>query len=199
MIKYYKQDDILNLFTKLNVNYLTNYIFETEVPNNYNFYLSDYYIDNQKEFDLLCKKYSSYILNNKKADLYITKTEKKGFGLFANSNIKKGDFIGLYLGIVREEDEFVEYDENGFGTDYAWDFPDLVENIEPLEINARYSGNEMRFANHDTNYNLDVEHTIVNNMWYIFFVANRNIEKDEELTIFYGEDYWDTEYRTVLN
>lgn len=190
-------DNIKKLFHDLRIEYITDYIVEDDEVLKQDYYTSPYFLDNIKEFKELTKLYGTKIKKRAKADLYIDKTVDKGYGLFANKFISCGDFIGVYIGVIREEDEFVPYDENGFDTDYAWDFPDDSLDLPNLEINAKYHGNELRFANHDKEPNLRVEHTLVDNMWYIFFLADKDILKDEELTISYGDAYWETDYRNL--
>lgn len=189
--------NIKQLFSELNIEYISDYIIKFNELLSYNCYLSPYYLDNKSEFENLTDRYKDCIKNRNTADIYISKTENKGYGLFTQEKLKESDFIGVYIGIIKEEDEYVEFDESGYDTDYAWDFPDKIQGLPNLEINAKYSGNEMRFANHDSEPNLRVEHTVIDNMWYIFFLADRDIIKDEELTISYGEAYWDTEYRAL--
>lgn len=197
MKKIVGTDNIKNLFKDLKISYISEYIIEIDDLLKQNFYDSEYYLDNLDEFEELSRIYGESIKNRVIADLYIDKTVDRGYGLFANKSFKEGDFIGVYIGVIREEDDFVPYDETGFDTDYAWDFPDDTLDLANLEINAKYYGNELRFANHGESPNLRVEHTVVNNMWYIFFLAGRDILKDEELTISYGDAYWDTEYRDL--
>lgn len=197
MTKISTKTEILDFFRSKNINYLSEYILECQSFDNINFYSSEYYLDNLSEFTLLEKEYGEFIRTNFMADVYIKKSDKSGYGLFNNTKLNKGSFVGIYYGIIRAEDEMVAYDENGYDTDYAWDFPDEIEGFPALEINGKYSGNEMRFANHDLNPNISVEHTVVDNVWYIFFIASCDISSDTELTISYGEAYWDTEYRQL--
>ncbi len=197
MNKIHKQKQIAELFKLLNVEYLTDYKYEFDKIIGIDCYESQYYLDNESEFKSLTIQYGESIKQRDLADIFISKTQNKGYGLFALTSIPENNFIGVYLGIIREEDEMVPFDENGYDTDYAWDFPDEIEGFPALEINAKYSGNELRFANHDLEPNIRVEHTVVNNEWYIFFIADRDISSDEELTICYGEAYWDTDYRAL--
>lgn len=198
MKKYTTKDEILELFRMLNVPYLTDYSYEYEIPKECDLTDTDYFQDNFDEFTTLTSRYADDIINNRVADTYVMESEGRGLGLFARSFIPVGTFIGIYLGLVKEQEEYVSYDETGIGTDYAWDYPDEIDGLPLLEIDAKPAGNEIRFVNHGKITNLDVEHTLVNNRWYIFFVANRDIEPDEELFVSYGEAYWDSEYREEL-
>lgn len=194
-MKIYKKDEVLNLFKEKKINYVEGYYIEYKDLLKINARDSDYYHENEEEFDYLYKKYGDCIRNREIASVYIGNTDSKGCGLFALKDIREGTFVGIYTGSIKEQQEMIAYDESGFDTDYAWDYPDEIDGHPLLEVDAKYYGNEMRFSNHDRNPNLRVEHTIVDNLWYIFFVADRDIKKDEEMTISYGEAYWDTEYR----
>lgn len=188
---------IKELFKELGVTYLKNYSIQYTPLKEIDLYLTDYYSDNYDEFKYLEATYGKNIRNREVAPVYVQKTEDRGYGLFADNEILENQYVGIYFGVVREQEEMTTYDETGFGTDYAWDYPDEIPNFPLLEIDAKPEGSEMRFANHDFNSNLRVEHTIIDNCWYIFFVADKDIKKDEELTISYGEQYWDTDFRTL--
>lgn len=196
-MKIESKKEILKLFKKLGVKYLTDYPILFEPLKNIDLTKTDYYLDNLDEFQRLTNNYGSHIRNRELAPVYIEETENRGYGLFTKETLKEGQYVGIYFGVVREQEEMTTYDETGFGTDYAWDYPDEIPGFPMLEIDAKPEGSEMRFANHDFNSNLRVEHTVVDNCWYIFFVADRDIEAEEELTISYGEAYWDTDYRTL--
>lgn len=196
MMKIYKKEDVLNLFKELDVEYLIDYKIEYPELLSVDSKDSDYYRDNKVEFDILTKTYGESIKRREVAPVYISTTNSRGMGLYAREAIKRDRFIGIYIGTIKEQQEMVTYDETGFDTDYAWDYPDEIDGLPILEVDAKYRGNELRFGNHDKNPNLRVEHTIVENLWYIFFVADRDIDIDEELTVSYGEAYWDTEYRS---
>lgn len=190
-------DNIKKLFEELGVTYLTSYHIVDKTLESAELRSSPYYLDNREEFEILEEVYGDLIRESYVAPVYVQKTKDRGYGLFASKKIEEGDFVGIYFGVIREQEEMTTYDETGFGTDYAWDYPDEVEGFPTLEIDAKPMGSEMRFANHSFSSNLDVEHTVVDNQWYIFFIANRDIDADEELTISYGEEYWDTDYRTM--
>jgi len=57
--------------------------------------------------------------------------------------------------------------------------------------------NELRYVNHNNLYNLDVEHTIHNDQWLIFFIAKRDIDPDEQLFVSYGDEYWSGGFRQL--
>ena len=193
----YINGEIKELFKKLDIKFLDDYKIDYLLLLKHNSTESTYYQDNFDEFINLTSIYGEDIRCRNSVDIYVTKTEDKGYGLFSLKDISKGSFIGVYLGVIREEDDMVPFDENGFDTDYAWDYPDELPNAPRLEINAKYAGNELRFANHSSTPNIRIEHTVVDNLWYIFFLADRNIKSNEELTISYGNAYWENDYREL--
>jgi len=161
---------------------------------------STYYQTNQEEFEELCCSYGDQIEQCCMAPLYIKKIDDTlGYGVFAAENINKGDFIGEYTGVVQIADKLSEEEDeiSGYETDYTWYYLDELENGPDLEINGRLEGNEMRFINHSPDSNLDVEHTLHNGQWLIFFTAARDIKKDEQLLINYGDQYWEDDYRKM--
>lgn len=159
---------------------------------------SPYYQENLQEFLDLDVKYGNDIESSRIAPVYIEKVDEKiGYGLFALENLKKGEFIGEYTGVIRECVEVTEtFDDGSYETDFSWDYPDETGKVT-LEINGRLNGNELRFVNHDKNDNLAVEHTLHHGQWLIFFVANRDISAGEQLLVSYGEEYWSGGFRQI--
>ncbi len=197
MTKIYRKNEVLDLFRELQIEYIADNKVNNELIIKADKKKTEYYNNNLDEFTRLTELYGNYIRKSFVAPVYIGKTQSQGYGLFTLKPILKDSFIGIYTGEVKEALDLIAYDETGFDTDYAWDYPDDIQGLQPQEIDAKYSGNEMRFANHENNPNLNVEHTVVNNQWYIFLVARENIDMDCELTISYGHAYWDTEYRQM--
>ena len=200
MKKIETENDIKNLFIKLNIRYIkrNEYIFP-DTPGN-NLRLSSYYLDNNEEFSYLEDKYGEKLINHFKAPVYIKRVNDQiGYGLFAAEYLKADALIGEYTGIVQEAHDLDITDiETSLKTEYAWDYPDEIPGFPPLEINARYAGGVLRFVNHSFTPNLRIEHTVVENEWKIFFVADENIEADSELFVDYGDAYWAMESREII-
>jgi len=159
---------------------------------------SPYYLENKELFQEFFIRYHEDIEKGNLAPVYIKGiNERLGFGVFAADKIKKDDFIGEYAGVVQipEKGAGEEIEEGGYESDFSWYYLDKIEGGPELEINGRREGNEMRFVNHSDDFNVDVEHMIHDGHWIIFFKAARDIEKDEQLLISYGEDYWEEDYR----
>ncbi|MDY6824183.1 MAG: SET domain-containing protein-lysine N-methyltransferase [Thermodesulfobacteriota bacterium] len=195
---YTKKADILDFFSCLNVGYLARTRIDWEPLLSMDLYQSPYYLCNNEEFDFLAYKYGTAIKNARIAPVYIRKVDDRiGYGVFAAENIRKSAFIGEYAGVVQISGKYTHcyYSESGYESDYSWYYPDELEGAPSLEINGRFAGNEMRFVNHAEAPNLNVEHTLYDDQWVLFFTAAQDIGKDEELLISYGEAYWEEGYR----
>ena len=194
------ENDIKNLFSKLNVRYIKkNECIFPEILEA-NLQISKYYKDNSEEFLYLEEKYGEKLINKNYAPVYIKKIdENMGYALFAAGPLKADSLIGEYTGIVQEAHDLdISDKKTALKTEYAWDYPDDIPGLPPLEINARYAGGALRFVNHSFQPNLRIEHTVVDNEWKIFFVADENIEADTELFVDYGDAYWAVESREII-
>lgn len=191
---------INELFKNLNLRYLINNEMEFPEIRNHDLSKSKYYMDNYDEFTYLNEKYGDKLTKSLYSPTYIKKiNDLIGYGLFAAKSLKADDLIGEYTGIVQEAFHFDPEDkETSAKTEYAWDYPDEIPGLPPLEINARYAGGVLRFVNHSFTPNLRIEHTVVGNEWKIFFVADENIETDAELFVDYGDAYWAVESREII-
>ena len=192
--------DILNLFEDLGIVYQPRTRVDWEPLWDIRLDKSPYYIENKEEFDDLAVRYGPLIGQAAMAPIYIRRINKTiGFGVFAARDIRRGDFIGEYAGVVQISGKHTHcYNEDkGYESDYSWYYLDTIEKGPDLEINGRLEGNEMRFVNHGDQPNLCVEHTLYQGQWVLFFTAATDIKKDEQLLISYGEAYWDEEYREL--
>ena len=154
----------------------------------------DYYLENRDYFEETDHKYADLIKDCYMAPVYIGRiNDKVGYGVFAAEELEKGAFIGEYTGVIQKADEMSgqELDGGGFESDYAWYYLEELEQAPTLEINGRFEGNELRYVNHDSDANIDVEHTLIDGYWILFFKAARKIKSGEQLLISYGEAYWE--------
>jgi SET domain-containing protein len=113
-----------------------------------------------------------------------------GYGLFAARLFAPGDLIGEYTGIVRPARRGRPLPGGGYSTDYAWGFPKVRDFGRSLEIDAREAGGPLRFANHSGEVNAEPDHLAIEGRWRVIFIARRNIETGEEITVDYGQAYW---------
>lgn len=120
--------------------------------------------------------------------VYVAYTSPEmGFGVFANVYIPAWTIIAEYTGIIT----------NKFpNTDYAWIYysspKDSNGNEVMLKVDGRYKGNVGRFVNHSENPNCDTVHVPYKNRWRTLYISNKPILPDEELTVYYGTNYWST-------
>lgn len=200
MEKFRINKEIELLFRALDLRYImANEILYPELKE-CNLRISTYYMDNIDEFNNLENKYGEQLMNHYHAPLYVKKTDNEiGYGLFADKPMQKGNLIGQYTGIVQKASTCDDSNEDiSTGTEFAWDYPDEIPGLPPLEINAGTAGSIIRFANHSFQPNLRVEHAVIGNEWMIFFVADVNIEADTQLFCDYGDDYWSAGFREVV-
>ena len=108
-----------------------------------------------------------------------------GYGAFADVYIPAWTVIGEYVGIITNKKA---------NTDYAWIYhsepKDSEGNTVLLRVDARTRGNMTRFLNHSDDPNCSVIHVPYKNRWRTLYLTNTNILPDQELTVFYGRNYW---------
>ncbi|KAJ7619409.1 histone methyltransferase [Roridomyces roridus] len=138
--------------------------------------------------DCRCHKFcqNQRFQNKEYADIEIVQTEKKGFGLRAESDITKDTFIYEYLGDVVNPTSFKkrmrDYAEEGIRHFYFM----MLQRDE--FIDATKSGGIGRFANHSCNPNCYVAKWTVGAHVRMGIFAKRKIAKFEELTFNYNVD-----------
>ncbi len=202
MSEYYStKEEILQLFKDQGVIYRKRARIGWKPLHNQKFSRSPYYKENKEEFKRLAALYGDAIEECRIAPIYIKKIDDEiGYGVFAAETIAKDDFVGEYTGVVQIGDSYKDFDDEngkGFETDFTWYYLDNIKGGPTLEINGRLEGNEMRFLNHSNEPNVEVEHTLYQGQWVLFFKAGRDIEKDEQLLISYGEAYWEDGFREM--
>ncbi len=154
-------------------------------------YQTQYFKDNEKTVLELSEKYRKDVKEGTLAPMYLEFISPAvGHGIKAAKNIKAGDFIGVYAGRLRDlrwnDSEFKE------DVDYAWYYTVSDKNDQNLVIDGKYEGNELRFINHASNPNTKRIDVIVENIFYVCYIAVKDIAKDEELTVSYGDGYWNS-------
>ncbi|KAI8812332.1 hypothetical protein BJ742DRAFT_793767 [Cladochytrium replicatum] len=111
---------------------------------------------------------------------------EKGYGLFAAVDITPKSVVALYTGIIT----------NNSISDYQWEYPSKVigpdgEDLN-LGIDSRYMGNWARFVNHSDDPNCDSIYVLYNGLWHVVYMSTRTIRKGEEVTVSYGNAYWES-------
>ena len=139
----------------------------------------------------LIKKYYHQITHYHVAPVYIRWVcSELGYGLFANRDIAKDEFLGVCTGEVRSM-----FDENrnlvGEFT-YIWEFPIQAPDGIRFCMDGKFMGNEMRFINHTYECpNATAIDVLINGFIYKCYVANQDIAKDSEIVSYYGDGPWD--------
>jgi len=128
-----------------------------------------------------------------------SKIPNAGLGIFANEDIKKGTFIGNYMGEIKpshnslsnycfscrryDNSKFVidgiDIEKSNFSRYMNCCYNENIENI--FAINNKTNGENTKYINSiGKEINID---------GYIFFYAKRDITKGEELLFNYGSEY----------
>lgn len=105
----------------------------------------------------------------------------KGYGLFANEDLKKGKWIGQYTGVLRKF-HFRKDQKNAYCFEYF--------SKSSFTIDAKDKGNLTRFINHSYQPNLTPRLIFLEPFLHIVFLTSQAIKKGDELTYDYGIDYW---------
>lgn len=106
----------------------------------------------------------------------------KGIGLVADENIEKGDLIGEYLGEVVTVKEFEKRKKKYAGEKHFY----FMALTNKLTIDASRKSQITRFLNHSCEPNCIAEKWNAGGEPRVAIIANRSIEKGEELTLDYG-------------
>lgn len=128
------------------------------------------------------------------ANVSVIKTEKKGYGLRANSDLAANAFLYEYVGEVIDESKFRrrthKYHEDGIRHFY---FMSLGKNEF---IDATRKGGLGRFCNHSCNPNCYVDKWVVGEKLRMGIFAKRAIKAGEELVFDYNVDRYGAEPQT---
>lgn len=116
----------------------------------------------------------------------VIKTEKKGFGLRAETDLRPHQFIYEYVGEVINEAQFRrrmrQYDEEGIKHFY------FMSLNKGEFVDATKKGNLARFCNHSCNPNCYVDKWVVGEKLRMGIFAERHIKAGEELVFNYNVD-----------
>ena len=120
------------------------------------------------------------------ARVTVFQTEKKGYGLRSDTDLKAGAFIYEYIGEVINEGQFrkrmIQYDEEGIKHFY------FMSLNKGEFIDATKKGNYGRFCNHSCNPNCYVDKWVVGEKLRMGIFAERKIKAGEELVFNYNVD-----------
>lgn len=129
--------------------------------------------------------------NNQYADIDVIRTEKKGYGMRANTNISQGSFVYEYIGEVISEAKFrnraKNYEKAGFKHFYFM----MLQQGEFIDATAK--GCLARFCNHSCNPNCYVDKWVVGDKLKMGIFTKRDVQAGEELTFDYNVDRYGSE------
>lgn len=107
-----------------------------------------------------------------------------GWGVFANRNFKKMEFIAEYAGKVRKRDK------NDTKNAYCFEYV-LVQGVKsPYSIDALEQGSLARFINHSDRPNLESNLATFDSLSHVVLYTKEPIAKGTQLCYDYGSDYW---------
>ena len=153
-------------------------------------------------------KYRQAISAKKKADIIVHEhpISHIGYGVFANRDIVKGDFIGEYTGELKpikvNDDNAGLYawdsalarpkhaTSNWIFVDKACDWPESA-NSKNIFFDAKKNGNELRFINHNGS-NANCVCIFIggeDKLPHLCYIASKDFSEGQELTVDYGTDY----------
>ena len=120
------------------------------------------------------------------AEVTVIKTEKKGYGLRADADLRSNAFIFEYIGEVINENQFRrrthQYSDEGIKHFY------FMSLSKGEFVDATKKGNLGRFCNHSCNPNCYVDKWVVGDKLRMGIFAERNIKAGEELVFNYNVD-----------
>ena len=120
------------------------------------------------------------------AKVSVIQTEKKGYGLRTDVDLRPNDFIFEYIGEVINEPQFrrrmLQYDEQGIKHFY------FMSLSKGEFVDATKRGNLGRFCNHSCNPNCYVDKWVVGDKLRMGIFAERKIKAGEELVFNYNVD-----------
>ncbi|RKX89308.1 MAG: SET domain-containing protein [Spirochaetes bacterium] len=191
---------LMSLFNRLGIEYLTTNRYSPLSLGHSDATRTLYYHRNRAEFDNLAAKYGGALRTGEGLpELEVRQLGGLlGYGLFSLNPLKPGELIGEYTGEVRRARPGRPLSGGGYTSDYSWGFPRVRTFGRELEIDAREAGGLLRFANHaSTEPTAEPDHFPLNGEWHVVFIARRPIEAGGEVTVDYGDAYWNHSEREL--
>lgn len=107
-----------------------------------------------------------------------------GWGVFANRDFKKMEFIAEYTGMLRRSKWRDR--KNAYCFEYT-----LAGGVKtPYTIDAQDQGGISRYVNHSSSPNLLSALATMDWVSHVVLIASEPIQKGEQLCYDYGSDYW---------
>ncbi len=112
-------------------------------------------------------------------------SEEVGHGVFTQNLIAPDQYIGEYIGLVRQNIRFYFTPLNNYCFEYP--IPDATGRHYVIDAT---DGNFTRFINHSNQPNLRAIHVFVDGFYHLIFLSARAIQAQEQLSYDYGPNYW---------
>lgn len=122
------------------------------------------------------------------ADVYVKFIDDElGYGMFANKDIKSGELIGEYTGVIDSSNNVNDHS-------WSWSFPSNIYkpelNILEVSVDAKFSGNALRFINHSDSPNTEMRRIFLDGIVRTLYIATKDISRDAQIFVSYGSAYW---------
>lgn len=145
------------------------------------------------------EKYYYYIEQKYEAPWYMKFiSDTVGHGIFAAADIKNGDYVGDYTGIIYDVKtrESMNCDPS-----FTWNISAPVHSKaqELFLVDAKFSCNFTRFINHSFDPNVMPLVIYAPDGWHLIYAACKDIKKDEQILANYGQGYWSNKTPEKLN
>lgn len=157
-------EDRQHLFRKLRIKYTPSLVFSKpccRLRNVDKSALHDYH-KYQRYYDKYHQKYAPYVAFDYIAPIYIRWVSNRvGYGLFADKDIRQDAFIMKYGGEVLE---------HSHDSTWSWSYPSregFGDAMDCFSLAANRCGNEARFSNHGDKPNVRIELVYHNRVWHL--------------------------------
>ncbi|MDE3046231.1 MAG: SET domain-containing protein-lysine N-methyltransferase [Verrucomicrobiota bacterium] len=111
-------------------------------------------------------------------------SDEIGWGVFAERNFSKMEFIAEYAGLVRRRRK------GDLANAYCFEYPLEIGEWTPYLIDAEEAAGWSRYINHSDRPNLLSALATLEGINHIILYTNETISKGTELCYNYGPDYW---------
>ena len=147
----------------------------------------------------LTQRYGSYIQRHYTAPYFIRwlyeYDNKIGYGLFADADMKQGDYLMEFTGVVKkctatepcESNKICDQANKSWSWSYLWGdsaFPDSTC------LDSSTHGNAARFLNHSDDPNVKVEKVFHQGSWHIVYILTQDVKQGKQFFGNYGEGYF---------
>ncbi len=116
-----------------------------------------------------------------------------GWGVFANRNFRKMEFIAEYSGVLRKSKRKDKTNA------YCFDYTMTNGESTPYTIDAQDRGGISRFINHSQTPNLQSSLATIDFFSHVILITSRPIKRGEQLLYDYGPDYWSRRASQVID